>query len=77
MSIIPFANQNVYELVAYRPGKPIEETARELGLRPEDIVKLASNENSMGPSPMAVEAMQQAAAGVHIYPDGSPRRSRR
>ena len=71
MSIVPFANQNVYELVAYQPGKPIEETARELGLRPEDIVKLASNENSMGPSPMAVEAMQQAAAGVHIYPDGA------
>ena len=71
MSIIPFANQNVYELVAYQPGKPIEETARELGLRPEDIVKLASNENSMGPSPKAVEAMQQAAAGVHIYPDGA------
>lgn len=71
MSIIPFANSNVYELVAYQPGKPIEETARELGLRPEDIVKLASNENSMGPSPKAVEAMQQAAAGVHIYPDGA------
>ncbi len=71
MSIIPFANSNVYELVAYQPGKPVEETARELGLRPEDIVKLASNENSMGPSPRAVEAMQQAAAGMHIYPDGA------
>ena len=54
MSIISYANQNVYELVAYQPGKPIEETARELGLRPEDIVKLASNENSLGPSPLAV-----------------------
>ena len=71
MSIISYANQNVYELVAYQPGKPIEETARELGLRPEDIVKLASNENSMGPSPLAVEAMQKAAAGMHIYPDGA------
>ena len=71
MSIIPFANQNVYELVAYRPGKPIEETAREIGMAAEDIVKLASNENSMGPSPRAVEAMAKAAAGVHIYPDGS------
>lgn len=71
MSIIPFANPNVYELVAYQPGKPVEETARELGLRPEDIVKLASNENSMGPSPKAVAAMQQAAAGMHIYPDGA------
>lgn len=71
MSIISYANQNVYELVAYQPGKPIEETARELGLRPEEIVKLASNENSMGPSPLAVLAMQQAAAGAHIYPDGA------
>ena len=71
MSIIPFANPNVYELVAYQPGKPVEETARELGLQPEDIVKLASNENSMGPSPKAVAAMQQTAAGMHIYPDGA------
>lgn len=71
MSIISYANQNVYELVAYQPGKPIEETARELGLRPEEIVKLASNENSLGPSPKAVSAMQQAAAGIHIYPDGA------
>ena len=66
MSILPFANQNVYELVAYQPGKPIEETARELGLSPEEIVKLASNENSLGPSPLAVQAMQQAAAGSGI-----------
>ena len=71
MSILPFANQNVYDLVAYQPGKPVEETARELGLRPEDIVKLASNENSLGPSPLAVQAMQQAAAGSLIYPDGA------
>ena len=66
MSILSYANQNVYELVAYQPGKPIEETARELGMRPEDIVKLASNENSLGPSPLAVQAMQRAAAGAHI-----------
>ena len=71
MSILSYANQNVWELVAYKPGKPIEETARELGLAPEDIVKLASNENSLGPSPLALEAMQRAIAGVHIYPDGA------
>lgn len=71
MSILSFSNQNVCELVAYQPGKPIDETARELGLRPEDIVKLASNENSLGPSPLAVKAMQDAAAGSHIYPDGA------
>ena len=45
MSIQQFANQFVCDLVAYEPGKPIEETARELGLDPETIVKLASNEN--------------------------------
>ena len=49
MSIESFANQHVLELVAYQPGKPIEETARELGLDPRDIVKLASNENPLGP----------------------------
>lgn len=71
MSILPYIHKNVYELVAYQPGKPIEETARELGMRPEEIVKLASNENALGPSPHAVQAMQQAAARVHLYPDGA------
>jgi len=70
MSIQQFANQYVCDLVAYEPGKPIEETARELGLDPETIVKLASNENPLGPAPAAIEAMKQEAAGVHIYPDG-------
>lgn len=69
--ITHYANPYVLDLVAYQPGKPIEETARELGLDPAAIVKLASNENSLGPSPKAVQAMQQAAAGVHIYPDGA------
>ena len=71
MSILPYVHQYVYDLVAYQPGKPIEETARELGMRPEDIVKLASNENALGPSPLAVKAMQQAATQVHLYPDGA------
>lgn len=57
-------------------GKPIEETARELGLDPHDIVKLASNENPLGPSPKAVEAIARAAAGVNIYPDGAAFRLR-
>ncbi len=70
-NISQYANQYVLDLVAYQPGKPIEETARELGMAPADIVKLASNENSLGPSPKAVEAIQNAAAGVHIYPDGA------
>ena len=57
-------------LVAYDPGKPIEETARELGLEPEAIIKLASNENPLGPSPKAVAAMKEACEEAHIYPDG-------
>lgn len=56
-------------LVPYRPGKPIEEVQRELGLT--DVVKLASNENPLGPSPRAVVAMRRAARSVALYPDGS------
>lgn len=55
----------------YEPGRPIEEVARELGFGDVDeIIKLASNENSLGPSPLAVKAMKKAAAGMHLYPDG-------
>lgn len=55
----------------YQPGRPIEEVARELGLGDVDgIVKLASNENSLGPSPKAQEAMRRAIPQMHLYPDG-------
>jgi histidinol-phosphate aminotransferase len=64
------ANQQLRELVSYEPGKPIEEVARELGLNPDEIVKLASNENPLGPSPKAVTAMQEALLQAHVYPDG-------
>lgn len=64
------ANQWVCDLVPYEPGKPIEETARELGLAPEDIIKLASNENPLGPSPKAKEAMIAEVDFAHLYPDG-------
>jgi len=65
------AKKWVNGLSVYQPGKPIEEVARELGLGdPENIIKLASNENSLGPSPKAVEAMKKYAARMHIYPDG-------
>jgi histidinol-phosphate aminotransferase len=70
MSLSHFANRFVCDLVAYEPGKPIEETARELGLDPATIVKLASNENPLGPSPLAQEAMKSAIPNSHIYPDG-------
>lgn len=65
------ANPHVLQLGAYEPGRPIEEVARELGLDPDDIVKLASNENALGPSPLALRAMRAAAADMHRYPDGS------
>jgi histidinol-phosphate aminotransferase len=76
MSIDQFANRFVCDLVAYEPGKPIDETARELGLNPADIVKVASNENPLGPSPLAKEAMRAALEEAHIYPDGGGYRLR-
>ncbi|HEX7343132.1 MAG TPA: histidinol-phosphate transaminase [bacterium] len=53
----------------YIPGKPISEVAREFGVT--DVVKLASNENPLGPSPKAVRAMQEAIGQVQLYPDGN------
>lgn len=76
MTIDHYANQFVCDLVAYEPGKPIDETARELGLDPSQIVKLASNENPLGPSPLAKSAMREALEEAHIYPDGGGYRLR-
>lgn len=70
MGIESYANSYLCDLVAYEPGKPIDETARELGLEPSQIVKLASNENPLGPSPKAKQAMARALEQAHIYPDG-------
>jgi len=56
-------------LVPYQPGKPIEEVEREYGI--SDSIKLASNENPLGPSPRAVAALAAALTDVHRYPDGS------
>ncbi len=58
-------------LPTYQPGRPIEEVARELGLPVDSIIKVASNENPFGPSPLAVAAMQKAVATVNLYPDGN------
>ena len=55
----------------YRAGRGIEEVARELGLDPDDMVKLASNENMFGPSPDAVEAIRGSAKRMHSYPKAS------
>jgi histidinol-phosphate aminotransferase len=52
----------------YVPGKPVEEVQREYGLA--DVIKLASNENPMGPSPKALAAMQKALSRLNLYPDG-------
>ena len=70
MSIWNSAHPWLRELVSYEPGKPIEDVARELGLKPHEIIKLASNENPLGPSPKAVAAMREAVERAHFYPDG-------
>ncbi|MAY35467.1 MAG: histidinol-phosphate transaminase [Spongiibacteraceae bacterium] len=66
---IALANAGVQALQPYQPGKPIEELERELGLK--NVVKLASNENPLGASEMAVEACRKAAEGMYLYPDSS------
>ena len=65
------ANAGVEALGVYEPGRPIEDVARELGFEdPASIRKLASNENALGPSPLAIEAMRRDAGQMHRYPDG-------
>ena len=70
-SVWELANPQLRDLAVYEPGKPIEETARELGVDPSTIIKLASNENPLGPSPRALQAMRAALENAHLYPDGS------
>src|SRR5574337_953286 len=62
-------SKNISSLVPYPPGKPIEELERELGIK--GSIKLASNENPLGPSKKAVEAVAAALSNLHRYPDGS------
>jgi len=64
------AHQHILDLAAYEPGKPVEELAREMGLQPSEIIKLASNENPLGPSPKALAAMRETLDRAHFYPDG-------
>lgn len=68
MSEIQFRS-NVLKMAPYSAGKPIDEVKRELGLT--RVIKLASNENPLGPSPMAVAAVREAADQIHLYPDAS------
>ena len=58
---------HILQIVPYVPGKPIEEARRQLGLR--EVVKLASNENPLGPSPLALKAIREASSRIHRYPD--------
>ncbi len=71
MSVRELAPQNVRAIAPYVPGKPIAETARELGMAEADILKMASNESPIGPSPMALAAIRGALDELHYYPDGS------
>ncbi|MUV86330.1 histidinol-phosphate transaminase [Natronomonas sp. CBA1123] len=57
--------------VAYEAGRGVEEVARDLGLDPESLVKLSSNENAYGPAPKAAEAIREYAPNVHTYPKSS------
>lgn len=59
----------IASLKPYKPGKPLEELEREYGI--SDSIKLASNENPLGPSPEALKAIQDALGNLHRYPDGS------
>jgi len=63
-----FVHEGVADLVPYPPGKPIEELERELGIK--GSIKLASNENPLGPSPLAVRAIKDTLHTLHRYPDG-------
>jgi histidinol-phosphate aminotransferase len=61
----------IRSIAPYQPGKPIAELARELGIHPDKIIKLASNENPLGVSPLAMRAIQAAIADLARYPDGN------
>ena len=64
-------NTALKTLPTYQPGRPIEEVARELNLPANKIIKLASNENPLGPSPLAIAAMQKVLPNLNLYPDGN------
>ncbi len=71
MKLSQLANPRILDQPVYEPGKPIDLVAREHGLPPDQICKLASNENPWGPSPQALEAAAVALKSAHLYPDGS------
>lgn len=72
--VMPLLREEVRDLPVYSPGKSPEEVALELGIT--GCVKMASNENPLGPSPRAVEAVRESLLSVHLYPDAECRRLR-
>ena len=70
MKYAELANAGVHQQPVYEPGKPIETVARQHGLDPAHIAKLASNENPFGASPKAIAAAVEALQGAQLYPDG-------
>jgi len=71
VDIKQLAPANVRAIAPYVPGKAISETAREIGIPEADILKMASNENPLGPSPRAVEAIRKWLEQLHYYPEGT------
>ena len=71
MNLCDFAPEYIRAIQPYQPGKPISELAREMGLDEACVIKLASNENPLGTSPLALDAMINALHDVSLYPDGS------
>ena len=71
MNICDLAPPYIRAISPYQPGKPISELAREMGMDERTIIKLASNENPLGTSPLAREAMKNTLEEVSLYPDGS------
>ena len=71
MNLSQLANPRILDQPVYEPGKPIEEVAREHGLQPDQICKLASNENPWGASELAKGAARAVLNQIHLYPDGS------
>lgn len=71
MNLCDFAPEYIRSIQPYQPGKPIAELAREMGLDESRVIKLASNENPLGASPLALDAMINALHDVALYPDGS------
>src|SRR5262249_42081668 len=68
LQLFSTAKPNLAGVKNYVPGKPLEELEREYGVK--NAVKMASNENALGPSPKAVAAMKKALSRSHRYPDG-------